>query len=208
MAKSTTDSIGISLSQFVDFATKTPEQQLTVVRTIRRQHEQGYDVPGDLYKQFKDCVIRMHERRQDKSVLDAMLADQSEPARVQHYPSLVTGYKRFLGRKALTWFSPLRGGWSYSELFVRTSPELGLEWNGQRRLIKLYLKQDEDLNKRRAEIVNHLMRLAMLEGDDLIIPAVLDVRKAKLHEAGKSDHEQTILLQAQARAFVELYRKL
>ena len=41
-----------------------------------------------------------------------------------------------------------------------------------------------------------------------IRPAVLDARKGRLFETAKADDEQTVLLKAHARTFVERYKNL
>jgi hypothetical protein len=74
--------------------------------------------------------------------------------------------------------------------------------------IKLWLKYGDTLNKRRAELIVHLMQRALPSSQDDLVVCVLDVRKGRVFCAGKSDHEQTALLRAQARSFVSLYRDL
>ncbi|MBY0588715.1 hypothetical protein K2X85_16200 [bacterium] len=202
--------VGISLTQFVNFATKPPEQQLTEARRIKQQHMEGYDVPPDMYKQFRDAVVRMHKQRRDKSYLDEVVARQTESSRVKHYPTLASGYKKFLGRKDVEWFDPPSGVWIFEDLRIKITPELGLVINGRPTVIKLYLNDSQTLIKRRAEIIIHLMKLGIptLAEDDEVDACVLDVRKGQLFMAGKSDREQSILLRAQARNFVSMYREL
>lgn len=200
--------VKVSLTQFLNFATKPPEQQLTVVREIRKQHDEGYDVPPDLYKQFRESVIRMHKNDQPKDQLDRIAEQQTEPSRAKHYPPLVKGYKRFLGRKTTAWFDPPIGAWLCEGLRINVRPEIGLVINGTPTAIKLWLKDDDTLNKRRAELIVHLMGQALPQSTDELTVCVLDVRKGKLFCAGKSDREQTVLLRAQARSFMSLYREL
>ncbi|HEY0984434.1 hypothetical protein [Schlesneria sp.] len=200
--------VKVSLTQFLNFATKPPEQQLTVVREIRKQHEEGYDIPPDLYKQFREAVVRMHKNGKRKDYLDAVATGQTEPSRRKHYPPLVLGYKKFLGRKSPTWFDPPEGAWFCEDLRINIRPEVGLLIDGVPTVIKLWLRDDDSLNKRRAELIVHLMMQALPHTTDNLTVCVLDVRKGKAFCAGKSDHEQSALLRAQARSFVSLYRDL
>ncbi len=200
--------VRISLTQFLNFATKPPEQQLTVVREIRKQHAEGYDVPPDLYKQFREAVVQMHKNGKSKDFLDGIAARQTEPSRMKHYPPLVQGYKKFLGRKTTGWFDPPEGHWLCENLRINIRPEIGLLLDGVPTAIKLWLKGDDTLNKRRAELIVHLMIQALPSTQDDLTVCVLDVRKSKAFCAGKSDHEQSALLRAQARSFVSLYRDL
>lgn len=200
--------VQISLTQFLNFITKPAEQQLTVVRQIRKQHDKPYEPPPDLYKQFREEVARMHKRGWTKDYLDKIAAAQSEPARKDHYPLLAEGYKKFLARKNVVWFNPPEGVWECEGLRISVRPELGLVIDGTPTVLKLWLKDDDALTKRRAELVIHLMTQALPKIDRETVIAILDVRKGRLFRAGKSDHEQTVLLRAQARSFVSLYREL
>lgn len=200
--------IRISLTQFVNFATKEPEKQLTVVRAVKKQHEQGYRVPPDLYKQFIARVVWMHKHGRPKEELDGLAVGQTEPSRAKHYPLLVKGYKKFLGRKQVQWFKPHKGFWEHGGLIINASPELGLAWDGRKHLVKMYCNDGKDLNKRRSEIIAHLMDLAIPDLPDDVVPMVLDVRKGKPVELGEFDREQTILLQGLAQSFVHIYRNL
>lgn len=200
--------IKISLTQFVNFATKPPEQQLTVVRTIIKQHQAGYSVPPDCYKQLRDAIKRMHQEERNKQYLSEFALRQTEPTRAKHYPILAKGYKKFLGRKKIRWFDPPTGNWIYSGLRISLRPELGLTINDAPHVIKLWLNDDASLSKRRAEIINHLMAIAFSSGQNALTFAVLDVRNGKLFSSGKSDNEQTVLLRAQVISFVSMYQNL
>lgn len=172
----TTMKVKISLTQFLNFATKPPEQQLTVVRTIRKQHEEDYRVPLDLYKQFRDAVIQMHRNGKSKNVLDQLVRQQTEPTRAKHYPDLVAGYKKFMGRKSLDWFEQPHGIWECEELRIKIRPEVALVVDGIPTAIKLWLNNDDSLNKRRAEMITHMMATAIPSSSDGLTTAVLDVR--------------------------------
>ena len=200
--------VKVSLTQFLNFATKPPEQQLTVVREIRKQHDEGYEVPPDLYKQFREAVVHLHKTGKPKDYLDQVAAQQKEPSRVKHYPLLARGYKKFLGRKTTDWFDPPAGAWLCEDLRINIRPEVGLVIDEVPTAIKLWLKDDDTLNKRRAELIVHLMPQALPSAQDELTVCVLDVRKGKAFCAGKSDYEQTALLRAQARSLVSLYRDL
>ncbi|WP_417383685.1 hypothetical protein [Gimesia sp.] len=200
--------VKISLTQFLNFSTKPPEQQLTVVRAIRKQHEVGYRVPPDCYKQFREAVIRMHQTGKSKDYLDQLAGQQTEPTRAKHYPGLVAGYKKFMGRKTLDWFERPTGVWVCEDLKINIRPELALVIDGTPTAIKMWLNNDDSLNKRRAEMITHMMTTAIPSANDELTTAVLDVRKGKLYRQGKSDKEQTALLRSQAKCFLSLYREL
>lgn len=203
-----TEAVKVSLTKFVDFATKPGEQQLTVVREVRRQHATPYEPPPDIYKQFRDAVKRMHRAGREKSYLDDVAGRQTEPSRVKHYPFLVGGYKKFLGRKQVEWFDPPSAVWLREDLRVNVRPELGLVTDGHRTLVKLWLKDGDGLNKKRAELIVHLMGEAYDQLTDETRMCVLDVRKGRPYYAGKDSSHHGVLLTAQARSFVSMYRDL
>lgn len=93
---------------------------------------------------------------------------------------MIAGYKSWWGRKTITWFPPPRETYSSAGVDVAINPELGLEIDGQRYVIKLYLKADEVLEKTRADLIvtlmNHVLSPAQPEGTQF---SVLDVRKSK-----------------------------
>ncbi|WP_165441646.1 hypothetical protein [Rubinisphaera italica] len=152
--------------------------------------------------------IRMHRTGKSKDYLDQDVDRQTESTRAKHYPDLAAGYMKFMGRKTLNWFEPPTGVWTCEDLRINIRPEIALVIDGTPTAIKLWLNNDDSLNKRRAEIITHMMSTALPSTQDDLTTAVLDVRKGKLHREGKSDKEQTALLRSQALCFVSLYRDL
>ena len=108
----------------------------------------------------------------------------------------------------MDWFEPPTGLWTCEDLRINIRPEVALVIDGTPTAIKLWFNNDDTLNKRRAEIITHMMSTALPACEDELTTAVLDVRKGKLHREGKSDREQTALLRSQAISFVSLYRDL
>lgn len=209
--------IAVSMTQFVNFILRDGPGQLAVVRTIKRQHESGYEVPPDLYKQFRERLVEHHRQAKPKETLDDIATSQREPTRRREYPPLVAGYQKFWGRRTLIWGRPAEGRWEFGGLRINVKPELCLSTSdaedGESLLIKLYLnKPNEDgesaMNKRRAIIVTHLMRLAIPGLPTHYVPAVLDVRRARVFRAEPPEAARTALLRGHARAFVEIYQGL
>jgi hypothetical protein len=92
----------------------------------------------------------------------------------------VNGYRKWWGRKGLAWFVPPRTAYSQHGIEVIINPELGLDINGTRHLVKLYFKTDP-LSKLRVDIIARLMESTLRPScPNNEIMAVLDVRQAKL----------------------------
>jgi hypothetical protein len=63
---------------------------------------------------------------------------------------------KWLGRKNVVWFVPPKKHYRASGVEVIVNPELGLSFNGQSHLIKLYFKEDE-LDRFRVDVILALM---------------------------------------------------
>lgn len=209
--------IAVSMTQFVNFILRDGPGQLAIVRTIKKQHESGYAVPPDLYKQFRELLVEHHQQARPKEGLPVIATSQREPTRRGEYRPLVAGYQKFWGRRTLVWAKPAEGRWEFGGLRVNVKPELCLSIVDteahESLLIKLYLNKPSEegesaMNKRRATIVTHLMRLAIPELPIHYVPTVLDVRRAKLFRAEPPVAARTALLRGHARAFVEIYQGL
>ncbi len=150
----------ISLTEFVDFALKSGTPQFTAVKEIKRAHEVGYHPTRDFYLKMRDGIVEMHRDNAPKSALDGLVRGIRDKNKQKLYPVLAEGYRKFLGRKAISWFEPPRCNWSFGGLVVRVNPELGLSFDGQDHIIKLYFKEDK-LLKRGIEHVNYLILSAL-----------------------------------------------
>lgn len=196
----------ISLTEFVDFVIKSGTPKLTQVRTIKRQHQAGYDPSHDYYRKLRDGVVDFHQRGLEKKALDALCQDIPDKNKRNTYPLLVAAYKKFLGRKRIDWFEPARGDWTHGSLRVRINPELGLSMDGEDHLVKLYFK-DLKLTKDRIAIVSHMMLKALGASAEGMNVALLDVRNSRLHVFDCLDPALAPLLEGEALSFCRMYEK-
>ena len=198
--------VSVRLTNFVDFVTKTATQKLTVVRKQKKENAEKYEVYTD-YKAVREGIVNMHKKGHDKSALDGVLKGLADKRKKEHFAAIITGYKKFLGRKKVAWFHPPKDEWTHAELAMSLKPEVGLVINGERHAIKLYMRDTPKLKKSNADLITHLM-------DFVLVPnkrtrprfCVLDVRRNKLFIApDKTDGLMTIV-RAEAACFVEMYR--
>jgi hypothetical protein len=121
--------------------------------------------------------IRGEGQKADLANLTRGLADAKKAA---NYPLMSAGYKKWWGRKTLNWFDPPGDTYSSSGIDVAVNPEIGLEINGERHVIKLYLKSDA-LTKVKADLIatlmHHVLSQSQSSGTEF---CVLDVRNGKL----------------------------
>jgi len=196
----------ISLTDFVDFVVKSGTPKLTKVRELKNRGD--YDPATDFWKPLRKAIIDYHKSGGDKRQLDAILSKISDPKKQNRYPSAVAGYKKFIGRKIVKWFDPPKHLWTRSGLDVRVNPELGLEYNSQRHIIKLYFK-DEKPNKQKFDVVLAMMEEALrskLKAGDTL--AILDVSNSKLHTSSGPQPSLTPLLVGEAAGFVATWNQI
>lgn len=194
----------ISLTDFVDFVIRSGPPKQTKVRQIKEREQ--YHPAFDFWRQFREGVREFHRNGStNKSELDEILSDLTDPRKIAKYPPALKAYKKFLGRKQFTWFLPPSERWICDELEVRVNPELGLVWDGREHIIKLYFK-GEAMSKANFATILELMKLAFPEehGDGKVL-AVLDVSQGKLHTANEAPAGMRPLLQGEARSFVGIW---
>jgi hypothetical protein len=80
----------------------------------------------------------------------------------------------------MSWVEPPSEIYSRHGVEVSVNPELGLEINGRRHLVKIYFKADP-LSKYRVDIITHLMEVCLRpQVRAATTMSVLDARRAKL----------------------------
>lgn len=167
----------LSLTDLVDVFSKAGTPRVTKVREIKNR--EAYSPATDYYRRFREGIVEIHTSDKSKDSLGEIL--QNLPAhKVENYSEMVEGYRKWWGRKNISWFNPPRGSYSYHNFAISVNPELGVEIDGHRHVIKLYTKSDT-LAKNRVDLVHSVMELSLsnlvLEGDRL---CVLDIRNSKL----------------------------
>jgi hypothetical protein len=169
----------LSLTDFIDVVSKSGSPKVTKVKQIKNRP--AYQPASDFYKPFREGLISLHSAGKDRASLDQIVPKLQDEKKITNYPDLVDGYKKWWGKKTITWFDPPRGTYSSSGIDISINPELGLVIDGKRVLVKLYNKS-EAVNQYRTDLVPLLMEVVLRpvcqEGDAV---ALLDVRKGKLH---------------------------
>lgn len=196
----------VSLTYFVDFVLKSGMPNATVVQNFKQRGD--YDPRADFYKRVREAIVEMHRKGQSPRDLEAILARLSDEKKQAAYPQVVSGYKKFVGRKQFTWFEPPHGDWTPGPFVVAVNPEVGLEIGGKRTVGKLYFKE-EPLTARRAEVIAHLMDRVL--GDRLTEPArfaVIDVRRGKAFEPSVPVPAYDALLAGEATSFAAMFAAL
>lgn len=170
--------IRLSLTDFVDIVSKSGMPKATKVAQIKSRAE--YEPAFDFYKPLREHIVDVHSSNKAKNSIDDVMGGVIDKKKLSNYPSVVEGYKRWWGRKTFVWFDPISKPYAANGVEVNVNPELGLQFNGQRHLIKLYFKQ-EPLSKKRVGIITHLMETTLREAyGSQETMSILDIRNARL----------------------------
>jgi hypothetical protein len=205
------EKLEISLTQFVDFVNKTGNAKLALVKSIKNRDE--YETYKDFYKSLREGIVDLHKKDLGTESLGKILESLRDEKKKKHYPELITGYKKFLGRKRLEWFIPPRRDWKVGNLTIRINPELGLEEKRKNRtstfyVIKLYFKE-EPLKRAQANQILTLMEM-QLRGkvEPEIKFAILDIRNNKFHVKENNDLSELPLLKGEASSLSTIWNNL
>lgn len=170
----------LSLTDFVDIVSKAGIPKANKIAEVKQRPE--YEPAFDFYKSLREHIADTH-RLGDKKKLGGVLSKITDLKKKNNYPALIEGYKKWWGKKEITWFSPPRDLYVRNDFEIILNPELGLQINGERHVIKLYFKADP-LSVQRIKIITDLMehqlRSKVKKTDKF---GILDVRHSRLHTA-------------------------
>lgn len=168
----------ISLTDFVDVVSRSGTPKANKVTLIKNRLP--YNPAFDFYKAIREHIVSTHKLSNPKSKLANIMGVLTDPKKTTVYPDIVAGYNKWWGKKKLAWFDPPTGLFSKHDIDVSINPELGLDINGKKHLVKLYFKADK-LTKNRVDIITHLMAIVLNgKGKKGVVMSVLDVRNSKL----------------------------
>jgi len=198
--------VEVSLTNFVDFVTKSGTPKLTVVRDVKKQHADEYHPTKDYYAKMRMGIIDMHKNGKPPTVLDSLCAGIADANKRVHYPTMAAAYKKFMGRRSFAWFDPPKKSWTSGGLRVLMNPELGLIDGDVETAVKLYFKK-EALGAREVAVITHLMELSLpkQKGREF---AVLDIRQSKLIPSRDFDPSLTPLVVGEAASFEAIYNAI
>lgn len=168
----------LSLTDLVDIVSRSGTPKATKVAQVKQRPD--YEPAFDFYLALREAIIDIHRRQGDKRQFSNFMTSVTDRKKLSNYPSAVNGYKKWWGRKELVWFAPPRALYARHGIEVIVNPELGLEFNSGKHVIKLYFKQ-EALSKLRVDVITQLMEMTLRSQCAATeTMSVMDVRNAKL----------------------------
>lgn len=202
-----TNSIDVSITDFIDFAVKTGPPRLTKVAQLRRRGP--YTPSTDYWKPFRDELIELCAReRFDTGRLTEFASSHPDTKKVGRYSAAAKGFKQFLGRRDVRWFKPPRGRWDPPGLLVRINPELGIFYRGRPWVLKVHFR-DEPISRSRVELMAFLMRHQLrTNSPEGAAFGVLEVSRSKLHQPRLEHGDLMPLLLGEAASFVMMWNGL
>lgn len=198
--------IDITFTTFVNFVAAEYTTKLSTVRDAKARYGQEYSPATDYWKGAREAIRDAFESG-DLSRLDAA-ANRVDARKADNYRSAMAGCTKWASRQSIAWIGrPVPREWSSGPLTVKVNPEAALIVDGKPHVIKLYLRLDDKLTKRRLQVALHL--LDKLYGHDDTKVAVLDVRRAKLIPAPATPvRDIDAFLVGEASMFTTLWAEL
>ncbi|EPH94736.1 hypothetical protein D922_01534 [Enterococcus faecalis 06-MB-DW-09] len=204
--------INISLTQFLTYSSKvSTSAKIKAVRDMK--HSADYHPALDYWKPLRDEIKRLHENNLPIENLSNLLLTIDEK-KTKNYTNAINTYIRFVNKNDVSYFKVGKSFWKLSdELFVGSSPELGLIVNGKKFYVKNYYKKkstDAKVTKRNIQSTLTLMQLAdrdfQMEPDSNF--AVLNLQNGKIIEAGPLKSEDVLELEVDAQNFVNTWERI
>jgi len=199
--------IELSLTRFLDFTLKNGTPKITSLRETKKQSIEEYSTAKDYYKQIRDAIVKYHKNDTPYSHVEALATSITNKSKQENYPLIAHGYKKFLGKKQIRWFKPPQQDWSANGVSVSVNPELGLEFNGRRHVIKMYFKADP-LRKQEVKAILSLMDAVLQTPKNSFTMGVLDVRNGKLHTDEPPDPTLLALMNGETAAIAAMWPSL
>ncbi len=169
----------LSLTDFVDIVHASGTPKATIVRNVKQRPD--YQPAFDFYKRLRDGIVKAHRQGKTRSQFNALPTFSTDPKKLSVYTELRKSYSKWWGKKTFTWLPTPRASYVYGSLEILVNPELLLEFDGKRHLLKLYFKEAK-LSKARALLILDLMETTLRSKCSAQTElCILDIRNSKLH---------------------------
>lgn len=205
-------SIYVSSTQFLTYTAKvSTSAKINEVKKIK--HAPSYRPSIDYWKQLRDEIKRLHENKSSFEELPNLISKVPE-AKQKNYSRAISKYSAFLNSNDVEYFTPGKSYWKLSnELFVRTSPELGLIVNGKKLYVKNWYKKADNNTKITKRNINYSLTMMQLSDRDFKINdnenfAVLNLQTGKIIEASPLVSEAILELKVESDNFVNIWIKI
>lgn len=196
----------ISLTQFIHFkAAVSTGARASVVKRIK---ENNYSPAIDYWLDLRHSIKQFSEGK--ISLEQLMSSVENEPQRKRaNYRKAVKRFSNFISKNNASFFPVSKSSWSYSGLTITTSPELGMNINGSKSLVKIFYnvkKPDEKVTKRNIMPMLALFDISNKASTHGTQAGLLNLQNGKLLTPDNSKLNTNLLeLQIDAKNFLNFW---
>lgn len=192
-----------ALNYFARYAgAGTPSAEVGAVEEAR----EAYAPERDYWKQMREAI---EENADDTAKVIAAVGNamkHASPKKASLYGGVGHTFLAWLKDDGVKTLGRLPGQqWRANELVVQVNPELLVDVEDKRYIVKLWFREGA-LNHTARTVVLHL--IAEMYGGGRGIPAILDVRNGKVYAKKKTIKQIDAYLEAKAAGFVSLWKSL
>lgn len=174
----------VGMGGFAEYVGAGTSSKLDCVRRQLRTYQADFRPGGDFYKDFIDGLRLGRQNGTDELSLQRAISRQTQTSRISHYNELRHHWLA-MPELHLPIEVPDRTQWETPGLTVGIAPELVLIKGRRKLVVKLWLRQSV-LPPDAAEALRWLLHTHMDELCPGGVPAVLDLRRRKLHRLGRT----------------------
>lgn len=159
-------------------------------------------------------TVIIYQNNLPKTELDNVIQKLTDKKKKDNYPGIITGYKKFIGRKKIEWINPPHKDWKIGDIIISVNPEIGLDekkkdGSSDFYIIKLYFK-DEAIRKEQIAQILTLMEMQLRDKvkEPEVKFAFLDIRRSKLHIKNINDLSDLPLLKGEAQCLATMWKEI
>ncbi len=197
-----------NFTKIVDFINSTGTNKLKIVRQAIEVLETDYSTVKDYYKEIREHIIQYFKNPKEKISIPNKWS--SEVVKEKLFIDLAqTIKKRFISKK-IKWIDDVcRKTINIEGVDINVTPEIFIEYNGIKYIIKLYFKE-EALNKKSAELLLLMLKKAYGEDYSDFVLGIYDIRKNRLFTSDKItfSYDTEIALHEELKQFKNYYETI
>lgn len=203
--------VNVSLTQFLTYSAKV-STSAKVNEINRIKYAPDYNPAVDYWKPLRDEIKRIHENNLPITNLENVLNRVSEQ-KLKNYSRVISKYTSFIKSHNVEYFQTGSSFWKLNDdLFVRTSPELGLIIDGRKFYVKNWYKKPEKNSTVTAQKIKSTLTMMQISERDFQLEdgnfAVLNLQNGKLLEAPPLLTESVMELEVDAATFIDIWNRL
>lgn len=198
--------VRISLTQFIHFkASISTSARVSVVRNIK---ENDYSPAVDYWLDLRKAINKFSEGKINIEELNNVV-DSVSLRKKANYRKAIDRFAHFIEKNNVSFFPVNKSFWSYEDLIVSASPELGMFINNEKFLVKIFYnikKPEEKVTKRNIMPTLSLLNIANKASEQSQQVGLLNLQNGKLLTPKNSSLDTNLLeLQLDAKTFLDYW---